>query len=99
MHADLRELPEGIVLTVDDAGPGIPADQRTAALNRFARTDASRSRGTGGFGLGMSIIHRIVQAHGGELELGDSPLGGLRVRISLPRYDADPALGSLAAGL
>lgn len=87
VRAVLHEEQARIVLTVDDAGPGIPADQRAAVLSRFTRTDTSRSRGTGGFGLGMSIVARIVAAQGGVLELSDSPLGGLRVRIALPHLE------------
>ena len=78
-HADATTL------VVDDAGPGIPASQRAGVVQRFTRLDDSRSSTTGGFGLGMSVIAAVVQQHGGTLELLDSPLGGLRIRIAIPR--------------
>jgi signal transduction histidine kinase len=71
-------------LTVDDAGPGIPIGQREAVLQRFTRLDETPSTSSGGFGLGMSIIGAVIAAHGGRLELLDSPLGGLRVQITIP---------------
>ncbi|MBU6279331.1 MAG: HAMP domain-containing protein [Actinomycetales bacterium] len=71
------------VLEIDDAGPGIPPERRAFATQRFTRLDPSRSKQTGGFGLGMSIITAVVQRHGGSIELVDSPLGGLRVRIQV----------------
>ena len=74
-----------ITLTVDDSGPGIPADKRSNVTERFTRLDESRSSTTGGFGLGMSIIASVVEAHDGSLELDESPTGGLRIRISAPR--------------
>jgi two-component system OmpR family sensor kinase len=70
-------------LIVDDAGPGIPLDQRAHALERFSRLDPSRSTATGGFGLGMSIMRAVVDAHGGSIDLLDSPLGGLRLVITV----------------
>ena len=72
-------------LIVDDAGPGIPVSRRASVVQRFTRLDDSRSSATGGFGLGMSVIAAVVQQHGGGLELLDSPLGGLRMRITVPR--------------
>lgn len=80
LHAD-RGVAE---LVIDDAGPGIPADQRAIALERFGRPDSSRARSTGGFGLGMSVIAAVVARHEGTLDLLDSPAGGLRLRITVP---------------
>lgn len=73
-----------VLVIVDDAGPGIPAQRRAEALQRFRRMDDSRSADTGGSGLGLSIVSEIVRAHRGTIELADSPLGGLSVRIALP---------------
>ena len=67
-----------VSVTVDDDGPGIPADRRESVFRPF-ETDA-----TGGTGLGLTIARDIVRAHGGEILLEDSPLGGLRARIRLP---------------
>jgi two-component system OmpR family sensor kinase len=72
------------ILIVDDAGAGIPSGQRKAVLQRFTRLDQTPSTSSGGFGLGMSIMGAVIQAHGGRIELLDSPLGGLRVQIIIP---------------
>jgi len=65
-------------VTVDDDGPGIPADQREEAFRPFATLSA------GGTGLGLAIARDIARAHGGDIVLEDSPLGGLRARVRLP---------------
>lgn len=70
-------------LEVRDGGPGIPADQRAAVLERFHRT--AEARGLPGSGLGLSIVARAVAAANGDLELGSAPEGGLLVRVILPR--------------
>jgi two-component system osmolarity sensor histidine kinase EnvZ len=67
-----------VQVTVDDDGPGIPADRREGAFRPF------ESGAAGGTGLGLSIARDIVRAHGGDIVLEDSPLGGLRARIQLP---------------
>ncbi|MEC8712466.1 MAG: ATP-binding protein, partial [Pseudomonadota bacterium] len=67
-----------------DNGAGIPAERRADAIRPFVRLESSRNRQTGGTGLGLSITSDIILGHGGELTLGDSPLGGLRVSIKLP---------------
>ncbi|GDX31887.1 hypothetical protein LBMAG15_08210 [Actinomycetes bacterium] len=72
------------VLQVDDAGAGIPVGQRAAVLQRFTRLDETPATASGGFGLGMSIVGAVIAAHGGRLELLDSPLGGLRVQLTIP---------------
>ncbi len=81
---ELTAADSQITLTVDDSGPGIPADKRSNVTERFTRLDESRSSTTGGFGLGMSIIASVVEAHHGNLELDESPTGGLRIRITSP---------------
>ncbi|MFC6672781.1 sensor histidine kinase [Marinobacterium aestuariivivens] len=68
-------------IIVDDRGPGIPAHLRRQALQRFSRLAAGGS----GSGLGLSIVQSVADAHGGALFLENSPLGGLRVRLNLPR--------------
>ncbi len=73
-----------VTITFDDNGAGIPAERRADALRPFVRLETSRNRQTGGTGLGLSITSDIVMGHGGDLILGDSPLGGLRVIIKLP---------------
>jgi two-component system osmolarity sensor histidine kinase EnvZ len=71
-------------ITVDDDGPGIPADKREDVFKAFYRIDESRNKETGGVGLGLSIARDIITSHGGKIELSDSELGGLRVLISIP---------------
>ncbi|QXJ26456.1 HAMP domain-containing histidine kinase [Actinomadura graeca] len=74
----------GAVLEVEDEGPGLTAEQRSHALERFYRADAARSRHRGGAGLGLSIVDAVVSAHGGEVRLEAAPAGGTLVRIRLP---------------
>ena len=68
----------GVEVTVDDDGPGIPPERREGAFRAF------ESGAGGGTGLGLTIARDIVRAHGGEITLEDSPLGGLRARVLLP---------------
>jgi signal transduction histidine kinase len=71
------------VLTVADDGPGIPAEDRARAFDRFVRLDSARSRDGGGSGLGLAIVAEIVSAHGGTVGIDDRPGGGTRVSIVL----------------
>lgn len=71
-------------VTVDDNGPGIPETELQRVFEPFHRLEESRSRDTGGAGLGLSIAQAIVQAHGGEIVLANRPGGGLRAAIVLP---------------
>ncbi|MBB3805685.1 ATP-binding protein [Xanthomonas cannabis] len=72
------------VLWIDDDGPGIDPTQREQLLLPFVRGESSRNRGTGGIGLGLSVAHSIVLAHGGDLRLDNRAQGGLRVTVRLP---------------
>lgn len=72
---------EGYQVWVDDDGPGIPEGQRQQVLERGSRLDEQ----VAGHGLGLGIVRDIVEAWGGRLALQESPLGGLRVSIDLPR--------------
>ncbi len=73
-----------VEVTIDDDGPGIPPDQREDAFRPFVRLDQSRNLDHGGSGLGLAIARDIARSHGGELDLLDSPSGGLRARLRLP---------------
>jgi signal transduction histidine kinase len=75
-----------VVLTVDDEGPGIPADRRQAMLEPFNRLESSRNRATGGAGLGLAVVRSLVEAHDGTIALMAAPGGGTRVRIELPVF-------------
>lgn len=72
-------------VTVHDDGPGIPASMREKVLVPFFRLDSDRHRRSGGAGLGLAIVSRIVSRHGGGIEIGDSPLGGAQVTTIWPR--------------
>ena len=83
--AALQRLGEGRVeVLIDDRGPGIPEAFRERVFDPFFRVDGSRSRDTGGSGLGLAVVRAIVQRHGGTIRLEDRPGGGLRVRVTLP---------------
>ena len=71
-------------IIIDDSGPGIPAALRSQVFERFSRLDESRSRDTGGFGLGISIIKSVVDKHKGQIFLEDSAFNGLRIRLIFP---------------
>jgi len=76
---------ERIEIVVDDDGPGIPEAELVRVLQPFYRLEGSRSRETGGIGLGLAIAQSIAQAHGGDLSLANRSDGGLRASLSLPR--------------
>jgi len=79
-HRDHRWL----TVTVDDDGPGIPAKLREDVFKPFLRLDDARNQDEGGTGLGLAIARDIARSHGGEITLGDSPLGGLRAAVRVP---------------
>ena len=58
--------------------------QRDFILHRFGRLDEARNSDGGGAGLGLAIVDSVVRAHGGEVRIGDSPLGGARISLTLP---------------
>lgn len=73
-----------IEIVIDDDGPGIPVEKREEVFKPFIRLEESRNVETGGIGLGLSIAQDIMRAHGGDISLEQSPMGGLRVRLSFP---------------
>jgi signal transduction histidine kinase len=77
-----------VSLTVDDNGPGIPEAERRLVLEPFVRLEESRSRRTGGAGLGLAVVVSLVEAHGGALDIGAAPGGGARLLVRLPRFQA-----------
>ncbi len=79
--------PGGCAVTITDTGPGIPAPLRPLVFERFARGDSSRSRRTGGAGLGLSISAAIVSAHKGTIAIDDDYVGGTRIVVRLPVTD------------
>jgi signal transduction histidine kinase len=81
LSARLEPASGDLLINVDDSGPGIDPSQRAAALARFQRPGA---RDAGGSGLGLAIVKAVAEAHGGRLDLSDSPIGGCRASIRLP---------------
>jgi two-component system osmolarity sensor histidine kinase EnvZ len=79
-HRDHRWL----TVTVDDDGPGIPANLREEVFKPFMRLDGARNQDQGGTGLGLAIARDIARSHGGDITLADSPLGGLRASVRVP---------------
>lgn len=73
-----------LTVTLDDDGPGIPAQSREDVFKPFFRLDEARNLDDSGTGLGLSIARDIARSHGGNIMLDDSPLGGLRVVVRLP---------------
>ncbi len=84
MRVSARRNGAGVKIDFEDSSPGVPAEALPHLFERFFRVEGSRSRANGGAGLGLSIVRSVVDAHGGTIEAGASPLGGLRVTISLP---------------
>jgi two-component system osmolarity sensor histidine kinase EnvZ len=77
-------LENRIWIYVDDDGPGIPDTLREEAFKPFKRLDEARNLDQSGSGLGLAIALDIAHAHGGDIDLGNSPLGGLRVAVKVP---------------
>ena len=73
-----------VEITVDDNGPGIPAENYEDVFRPFLRLDQSRNAATGGVGLGLSIARDVARSHGGDVTLAVSQLGGLRVIVRIP---------------
>lgn len=80
----VRSDGDNVVLSVSDDGPGIPEELLEEAKQPFTRLDQARGRNTEGLGLGLAIVERIVQDHGGALRLSNGPRGGLVADIVLP---------------
>ncbi|WP_232090755.1 ATP-binding protein [Billgrantia diversa] len=86
----VRETAGAAEILIDDFGPGIRPEDLERVFDPFTRLETSRSRETGGIGLGLPITRAILHAHGGEVVLSNRPSGGLRARIGLPRASARP---------
>ena len=84
VRVSLRTDATAAVLVVEDGGPGLAREMYVRGMSHFQRFDKSRSRASGGSGLGMSIIAAVMQELGGSVSIGPSELGGLRLRYRFP---------------
>jgi two-component system OmpR family sensor kinase len=78
------------VIEVADSGPGVTEEQAAQMFERFFRSDSSRSRKTGGAGLGLAIVSSIVEAHGGSVDAAPGDQGGTVVTVRLPILEPEP---------
>ena len=89
VNVTLHAVEETVVFTVEDTGIGIPESERFNIFNRFYRVDKARSREAGGSGLGLSIVHDAVRAHGGSIAVGPNQPQGSRFIVSFPRFNIE----------
>jgi len=82
-----RQRDKLVEVSVTDTGEGIPAQELPKIFERFYRVDKSRTRATGGSGLGLTIAKRLVEAHGGRIEVQSEPGKGSRFAFTLPLSD------------
>ncbi len=78
------------VIDVEDEGPGLPRGEHEQVFEPFYRLEPSRSRETGGIGLGLAVVRSIARAHGGDVILENRKAGGLRARVTLPLAKPTP---------
>jgi signal transduction histidine kinase len=81
----VEEAEDGVAVRIRDHGPGIPPDDLPSLFEPFFRVDRSRSRRTGGYGLGLAMSKRIMEAHGGSIRAENDPEGGATFTLTLPR--------------
>lgn len=81
IEVEVSQSGQGILIVVEDSGPGIPDELKQRAQDRFYRIPGSKQMGSG---LGLSIVRRIAEVHQAKFELGDASMGGLRVEVSFP---------------
>ncbi|MBA4203821.1 MAG: two-component sensor histidine kinase [Polymorphum sp.] len=85
-HVDIqgRHMDGWLTVIIDDNGPGIPEEERENVFRPFYRLDEARNQDASGSGLGLAIARDIARSHGGDIQLEESPLGGLRARFRIP---------------
>ncbi|SOC47805.1 Signal transduction histidine kinase [Blastococcus aggregatus] len=84
-RVEVRRRDDAVVLTVDDAGPGVPVEDRERIFERFARGAGAARRSLPGAGLGLAIVSETATRHGGAAWVAEAPDGGARFSLSLPR--------------
>jgi two-component system sensor histidine kinase BaeS len=82
----VRNRDHGVTVDISDTGVGIAADDLPHVFDRFWRADRSRSRATGGSGVGLAVVQRLVAAHGGRIDVESEPGRGTSFHIWLPRW-------------
>jgi len=87
-RVDMTATEDAVKITIDDDGPGIPVDHLERIFEPFVRIETSRSRETGGIGMGLAITRSIVHGHGGDIEAVNGDKGGLRIVVTLPIAEA-----------
>lgn len=87
-HLSLFADSETLTLIIDDEGAGVPSELRDIMFEPFVRAEASRSRRTGGAGLGLAVVRSLVEGHDGKIRVGEAPGGGARFTIAFPRFVA-----------
>ena len=83
-HVRVHHEPGFAVVEIDDRGPGLPDAELERVFEPFYRHEGSRSRSTGGIGLGLAVVRTVVRAHGGDATLLNRPGGGITARVQLP---------------
>lgn len=91
VHVRLLRRDEEVVVQVEDTGVGIPADALDHIFERFYRVDKARSRQAGGSGLGLSIVHDLVERNFGEIQVERREEGGTRFTVTFPYFDMEVA--------
>ena len=94
--AILRTSQGGVLVQIRDTGIGIPPEHLPHVFERFYRVDRSRTRSTGGTGIGLAIVKELVQAHGGQVAITSMPGSGTTVSLTLPVAPTPPAGGTSA---
>jgi two-component system OmpR family sensor kinase len=92
----VRRLGHDALIEVEDEGPGLTDGDAEMAFERFFRADPSRSRDTGGAGLGLAIVAAIVRSHGGHVEVQSGKAGGALFRVTLPLARTDDPVPALS---
>ncbi|MDP2794762.1 MAG: ATP-binding protein [Sulfurisoma sp.] len=85
-QVEIKIAPDGVLVSVEDSGPGLPETELEKVFEPFYRLEASRSRETGGAGLGLAIVRQIARGHDGEVTLVNCERGGLRATLHLPAH-------------
>jgi len=84
VYISLHQEENNVLISVADSGPGLSEDELPLVFNRFWRSDKSRARLTGGAGLGLAIVHQLIEAQAGKVAANNLPEKGLQISIWLP---------------